>query len=339
MALHLPFPRYLLIALPSSVVAFSVTIIYLLNINSRTRSLGLAILSIFAISSALVLPYMNSLKPPATLADDKWIYLTRIFEEADAWRWINENTPINARIATFDIKEYYVERDIMPLDGNESAPLYKMNTIEEAIAFLKDRGVTYVLSVPWASPMDPRMPKAYKLCVLTRYLGDPRYLPPVYIGPNGTTVYQVGPIDEKKIYEYFAQKNFVPSIKHVTINLTITNNTYPHIGKLYLPVPVDYREGLLVVSVNSCRLIDIELWNGLIPAEKVANPSQGFMFLKKWSIQSSNSSDVKNNLFEWQIDKAGYFTFRIIDRGEIFTEEFNITLDLRFYNYWELNFL
>jgi hypothetical protein len=164
-------------------------------------------------------------------------------------------------------------------------------------------------------------------------------LPPVYIGPNGTTVYQVGPIDEKKIYAYFAQKNFVPSIKHVTINLTITNNTYPHIGKLYLPVPVDYREGLLVVSVNSCRLIDIELWNGLIPAEKVANPSQGFMFLKKWSIQSSNSSDVKNNLFEWQIDKAGYFTFRIIDRGEIFTEEFNITLDLRFYNYWELNFL
>lgn len=339
MALHLPFLRYLIIALPSSAVIFSTTIKHLLIMHNWARGLALALISMFAISSALVLPYMNSLKPPARLADDKWSYLTHVFEEADAWKWINEHAPINARIATFDIKEYYIQRDIMQLDGNESTPLYKMDNIEEAIYFLKDRGVTHVLSVPWTSPMDPRMPKAYEWCVLTRYLGDPRYLPPVYVGVNGTTVYQVGPIDEKTIYESFAQKGFAPPIKHATINITTTNNMYPYIGKLYLPIPVDYREGLLVVSVNSCRLIDVELWNGLIPAEMITNPSEGFMFVKKWSIGSGNGSNVKSISFEWQIDKAGYFTFRIIDKGETPIEDFNITLDLRFYNYWELKFL
>jgi hypothetical protein len=269
---------------------------------------------------------MNSAKPTARAGDDKWSYLIHVFEEADAWKWINENTPLDARIATYDIKEYYLERNTLQLDGNESAPLYEMDTIEEGINFLQERNVTHVLSVPWASPMDPRLPPAYKRCVLTRYLGDPRYLAPVYVGVNGTTVYQVGPIDEKTIYESFAQKEFAPPIKHVTINATVTNNS-----RLYMPLPVDYREGKMELSVNSYQSLEVELWTGLIPAEKIADPflSGEFIFVNKtW---------VENPSFKWQpIDRAGYFTFKIIDRDETLTEDFDITLDLRFSNYWEL---
>jgi len=222
------------------------------------------------------------------------------------------------------------------LDGNESAQLYELESIAEAIDLLHEKRITHVLSVPWATPPDPRTLNAYKLCVLTRYLGDPRYLPPVYVGQNGTTVYHVGPIDEKTIYDSFAQKEFAPPIKHVTVNLTVTNSTYPYIGKLYVPVPVDYREGLMVFSVNNCQLVDVELWTGLISAEMITNPLGGSMFVKKWSTEFSSSSGVENSSFEWQIDRAGYFTFRIVDREATFTEDFNITLDLRFYNYWEL---
>ncbi len=336
MALHIPFPRYIIIALPCSVVIFSATVKSFLAMHNFARVIAVILISVIAISSAFILPYMNSSKPTARLGDDKWDYLTQVFEEGDAWTWINKNTPTDARIATYDIKEYYIERDVMPLDGNESAPLYKIDSIAEAMDFLHEKRITHVLSVPWTSPTDPRMLNAYELCVLTRYLGDLRYLPPVYVGQNGTTVYHVGSIDEKTIYDSFAQKEFAPPIKQVTINLSVTNNTYPYLGKLYVPVPADYREGLMVFSIDSCQLVDIELWTGLIPAEMITNPLGGFMFVKKWSTESSNSSGVENPSFEWQIDRAGYFTFRIVDKEETFTDNFNITLDLRFYNYWEL---
>lgn len=336
---HLPFPRYLIIALPCSAIVFSITIKSFFNMNNLARIIAVTFISMVAISSIVVLPYMNSAKPMARPGDDEWSYLAQVYEEADAWKWINENTPLNARIATYDIRDYYIERDILPLDGNESAPLYEMDTIEEGVDFLQDKRITYLLSVPWASPKDPRLPPAYKLCILTRYLGDPRYLPPVYVGVNGATVYHVGPIDEKIIYEQFAKKELVPPIKHVTINATATNNTHQCIGRLYMPLPVDYREGKMIFSANSCQSLEIELWTGLIPAEMIAEPAGEFMFVKKWSIQSSNSSGVENPSFEWQVDRAGYFTFRIIDREETTSEDFGVTVDFKFYNYWELESL
>jgi hypothetical protein len=335
MVIHLPFPRYIIIALPCSAIFFSIIIKSFFAMNNLTRAFAVTLILIVAISSSVVLPYMNSAKPTANPGDDKWSYLIHVFKEADAWKWINENTPLDVRIATYDIKEYYLERDILLLDGNESASLYRIDTIEEGIDFLQDKRIAYVLSVPWASPTDPRLPPAYKSCILTRYFGDPHYLPPVYVGANGATVYHVGPVDEKTIYEQFAQKEFAPPIKHVTINATATNNTHPYIGRLYMPLPVDYREGKLLLSVNSCRSLEVELWTGLIPTEIMAEPTEEFMFIEKWFIQSNNSSGFENQSFEWQINRAGYFTFRIIDREETTPEDSSVTLDLKFYNYWE----
>jgi hypothetical protein len=320
-AMHIPFPRYLLIAFPVSAVVFSAIVKSLFKMHNVARVIAVGLILVVAISSVLILPYMNNAKPVARLGDDKWSYLTHVFEEADAWAWINKNTPTDARIATFDIKTYYIERNVMPLDGNESAPLYGMNSIEEALNFLHEAKITYVLSVPWASPLDSRMPNAYKLSVLTRYLGDPSYLPPVYVGVNGTAVYHVGPIDEKAVYDLFAQRGLAPPIKHAVINLTVTNNTYPI---LCVPIPVDYRNGSLVFSVTSRQSIDVEFWAGLIPAEKVF----------PYPIVSATGNG------NWtRIDRAGYFTFafRPVDGGATPTENSSITLDLRFYNCWELS--
>jgi hypothetical protein len=102
-----------------------------------------------------------------------------------------------------------------------------------------------------------------------------------------------------------------------------------------MPLPVDYREGKLLLSVNSCRSLEVELWTGLIPTEIMAEPTEEFMFIEKWFIQSNNSSGFENQSFEWQINRAGYFTFRIIDREETTPEDSSVTLDLKFYNYWE----
>ena len=84
------------------------------------------------------------------------------------------------------------------------------------------------------------------------------------------------------------------------------------------------------LSVSSYQSLEVELWTGLIPAEKIADPflSGEFIFVNKtW---------VENPSFKWQINRAGYFTFKIIDREETLTEDFDITLDLRFLNCWEL---
>jgi len=336
MGVHIPFVRYLIIALPALAIILSASVKSLLSKQDLVeRTTAVILISLVLTSSVAVLPSINFLKPTPTRSNDKWSYLSEVFEEGDAWKWINENTPTDARIATYDIKKYYIERDIFTLDGNEAAPLYEMDTIEESMEFLEERNVTYILSVPWATPLDIRMPPAYKWCVLTRYLGDPDYLPPVYVGLNGTAVYHVGSLEEEKVYASFAQKDFAPPIKQLTVNMIVTNSTDPPSCKFHIPIPVDYREGLMMVAVNSSKhLVNIELWNKIIPETTNANLLEESTLVKKWPIKSANSSGVENPSFVWQVNKWGYFTFLIVNREETFKESFNVTVHIRFYNYW-----
>ena len=341
MALHIPFIRYLLIGLPAFAVVVSESTQLLLAKHTLVeRMTAIILILMILISSAATLPCINSFKPTPTRGDDKWSYLSQVFEEGDAWKWINENTPTDARIATYDIKEYYIEREVVSLDGSEAAPLYKMDTVEECIDFLEERNVTYILSVPWAAPSSNQMPPAYEWCVLTRYLGDPRYLPPVYVGLKGTAVYHVGSLEEETVYAYFAEKNFAPPLKHVTVNLTVTNSTGSSSGRFYIPIPVDYREGLMMASVNSSEhLVSVELWNEIIPETMNTSLVEKSKLVKQWPIPSANSSGFENSSFEWRpIFKGGYFTFLIVDQ-EPFTKSFNVTVDIRFYNYWDIQSL
>jgi hypothetical protein len=149
----------------------------------------------------------------------------------------------------------------------------------------------------------------------------------------------VGPIEEEIVYASFAEKDFAPPIKQLKINVTVTNSTVPASGKIHIPIPVDYREGLMTASVNSSKhLVSVELWKGIIP-EVVTNPSGTYRPLKQWSSQAASSPSVENHSFGWQINKWGYFTFFVVDQEEIFKESFNVTVDMRFYNYWDMQSL
>ena len=333
MAFHVAFPRYLIVALPILAVIFS-TVFNAVSKSKKTLRITAAIMVLVVVlTSAAMLPYINTIRPQSLEGEDKWGYLSRIYEEADAWQWINQHTPGNARIATFDIKDYYLNRSVFPLDGNESAPLYKMSTIEEAIGYLQDHGVTHVLSVPWASIADNRVPPAYKWCPLTKYLGNLDYLPPVFVGVNGTTIYQVGALDEETTKAAFAQSNMIAPIKHQTFNLNVNNDTDPIMGKCFIPLPVDYRNGLITVSVNSSKPVDLELWYGVAHTDKIVTTDDLYMVAKS---EYSNDTSVGPFTMEGNITRAGYFTLRVIDKENSFQHAFNATVTLTFYTFWDL---
>lgn len=328
MAFHVAFPRYLIIASPILAVVFSTVFTLKPRTPKLSQVTAVVLMVLIILSSVLMLPF--TVKPQPEPGEDKWSYLLRTFEEGDAWKWINENTPVDARIATFDIKYYYIERDVMPLDGNESAPLYKMETIEESIEFLQARGITHILSVPWASPPDNRVPPAYENCTLTKYLGT-RYLPPLFSGINGTIVYNVGPVDEETLYRAFAPKGMVPPLKKVTINLTITNTTQPNMGKFYLPIPVDYRGGVMVATINSPKPVNVTLSNGLVSTDNIQNSSKNSSIKELYGL-CNNTLGFESSGFIWRTQKAGYYTFHIISAENNPTNAFNVTVTLRFYN-------
>jgi hypothetical protein len=333
MGFHASYPRYLMVALPVLAVVFSAIIYSIPKSRRLSLAVSVVLLSVIVLTSAVMLPYLNTVKPQSQVGEDKWLYLSRVYEEGDAWQWINQNTPANTKIATFDIKQYYLNRAVFSLDGNESALLYNMNTIQEGIKFLQDNGVGYVLSVPWASPMDNRLPPAYTWCILTSYLGDPDYLPPVFVGRNGTAVYHVGPFGEATLNQTFVQKVMVTPMKHVSVNVVINNFTSPSMGECYLPIPVDYRTGTITASVNSSKPVDLEFWNGLILTDKIDPASENFMIAKS---PYANATSIGPFSFQWHIDKAGYFTIRVIDKEETFQGTFNVTLNIAFYSSLDL---
>jgi hypothetical protein len=328
MAFHVAFPRYAMVAAPVLAVSGAVLVQVVSKKYESPRRTAAIIIALIIVSGTFMLPYINSIKPIAKPGEDQSLYVSRVFEEGDAWNWINENTPMNDRIATFDIKQYYVERDILSLDGNESAPLYTIKAINDSINFLMNHGVSYILSVPWASPGDNRLPPAYNWTVLTRYLGDPEYLPAVFVGEYGATVYHVGPAAQDLVNQAFTQKGLMPPLKHMTVNLTATNDTYPCVGKFYLPIPVDYRGKTIVASVNNSEPVRIELWTQAIPVDKLQNPSEKEFI---WVAQSPFINASQQTSLAWHIDRAGYFTIRIVDKEKSLGTPFNLTVNLGFF--------
>jgi hypothetical protein len=116
----------------------------------------------------------------------------------------------------------------------------------------------------------------------------------------------------------------------------VTKSTSPSSGKFHIPVPVDYRGGLMTVTVNSSKHpVSVELWKGIIP-EVVTNPSGTYVPLKQWPSQSANS--VENPSFIWQIDKWGYFTIFVVNHEEL-EGDFDVTVDIKVYNYWDVQSL
>jgi hypothetical protein len=335
MALHVAFPRYVVLALPVLAVVFSTLIKGFPKRFTMPKATSVIIISLIVLTSFVMVFYINTVKPSVEAGEDKAKYLSRLFEEGDAWQWINTNTPSDVRIATFDIKEYYLNRSILTLDGKEAAPLYQMDTIQESMAFLQDHAVGYILSVPWASSNDTRQPPAYTWCPLTKHLGDPEYFPAVFVGKNGTTIYHVGEIAVDTIYQSFAEKNLAPPLKHVTVNLTISDTS--KVTQCYVPIPVDYRAGNITMEVICSKPLGIELWNEVIPTNQMENPMESPS--KNFIIANSTlvtGFDVPAPVLSWVIDKGGYFTIRLVDREKSLWEPINLVLNIYLYSPYDL---
>ena len=226
----------------------------------------------------------------------------------------------------------------MLLDGYRASPLYRVNTIEDAIKFLQSQNVYYILSVPWASPPDTRTPPAYEWCILTKYLGDPQYLPPLYVSPGGTTVYHVGPLDNQTIYKYFSQLKLIPPLKKLQLNIAISNNNSSFGAKFHIPIPVDWRRGLMNVSINSQgHPLKIEIWEGIIQDKNPSDNGETAELVMKLP-GDENSSGIVNPSFTWQICNSGYFTF-LLKSCEQTNHMFNVTLYITFLSVYDIQSL
>lgn len=162
--------------------------------------------------------------------------------------------------------------------------------------------------------------------MITRYLGDPNHLPPLYVSPSGATVYHVGPVDNEVLYESFLKKDLIPPIKQLTVNLTILSGIHPQHRRIHIPIPIDYRGGFMVISMESCgHIINLELRRG------IASNNRETQIVKRWSSASNAPS-----LFAWRIDEAGYFTLFIFSDEQL-EENLNVSMCIHFFSCWEVD--
>jgi hypothetical protein len=202
------FDRYLLIYIPvyATFFAWLLKKSELLPSPVFKRSLQLALvasLSIVAFGIVVTGPMMvaSHLKQFPERPLDYWAYVRQFYpHDTPCWRFLNENTPSYAYVATYDIRYYYIDKKIFALDGLQAVPLYEM-TPEEALTFLQEQKIVYWFSSRWTSPADATCPPAYFDNPLTLYLGSD-ILPLVFVSGQ-SAVYGVGRqrVDYQRILE------------------------------------------------------------------------------------------------------------------------------------------
>ncbi len=202
------FDRYLLVYIPVY-ASFFAWLIYkseCLSFSIFKRSLQFALmvsLSILVFGLVVTGPLMvaSHLKQFPDRPLDQWAYVRQFYpHDTPCWKWLHENTPEDKCIAMYDIRYYYIDKKIFPLDGLEAVPLYTMSS-DEALAFLQGKNVIYWFSSRWTSPADDTCPPAYYENPLTPLLGSD-VLPLVFVSGQ-SAVYAVGPqkIDYQRILE------------------------------------------------------------------------------------------------------------------------------------------
>jgi hypothetical protein len=202
------FDRYLLIYTPVYGVIFAWLISRSNNRDALIlqRSLQMALLgslSIVIVGMVITGPLMmaSHIKQFPEQPLNQWAYIRQFYpHDTPCWKWLNENTPDDASVATYDIRYYYIDKPIFALDGLEAIPLYDMSP-QEAIAFLREKGAQYWFSSRWTSPADETCPPAYFENPLTPYLGS-NILPLVFLSGQ-SAVYVIGPheVDYQEILE------------------------------------------------------------------------------------------------------------------------------------------
>ncbi|MBU7037665.1 MAG: hypothetical protein HXS52_07010 [Theionarchaea archaeon] len=242
------FDRYLLVYIPVYATFFA-WLIYkceVLSFRTLKYSLQFALavsLCIVALGIAITGPLMvaSHVKQFPDQPLDDWAYVRQFYpHDTPCWRYLNENTPPGMYVATYDIRYYYIDQEIFPLDGLKSLPLYDMD-YQEALTFLEEHGVAYWFSSRWTSPADETCPHAYYDNPLTPYLGSD-VLPLVFVSGQ-SAVYNVG----KKRIDYQEL-------------LTTENVLYPVFGyeyrfsqgnMVYFDIPGDFQGKVIVLRFST----------------------------------------------------------------------------------------
>ncbi len=323
------FERYLL---PSIAVHMSI-FLWIMRSSRRfgLRRLNVALRAVIPYATALTLACILSF-PLTSVSEgyipsstgnpiDKYSYLSLFYPgEADCWYWINENTAPNVKIATYDIKYYYIEREIVPLDGKLSIPLYRRNMdVNKAIRYLRSIGVEYVFSSSSASPMNPATPPAYYMNPIVPYLGDPAFFPVVY-ARHDSAVYHVGPLDRgalNAVIKRFISNRIIPPLINypMTLNFKVGLESL----RLHLYVPSDYHRSVrFILSIKGNGKYSILLLRGVVngPASPFIHP------------HLITSDEGTNPSINWIVEGGSYTL--IISKAENSESHINIKVSILF---------
>ena len=201
--------------------------------------------------------------------------------DAEAWRWINDNTKADEKIATFDIRYYYIDREVFPLDGKDASELYK-TSIDEAVKMLRKLGVRYIFSTSWASPMSYITPPAYYAIPITRFLGDPKWFPIVF-SKYSSAIYHVGPLETSNLIEEALRKREILPLLNENISFTLSKSDFSNgLCILNIHIPADYHGRVLLdirtktnheIYLSIIKGVDLENENAPIMESKGYNPS------------------------------------------------------------------
>lgn len=306
------FARYLLIALPATALGLGMFVSYSNPIRSRNALwvLYAAIIGCLVISWLSVMGIGGVPNQQINSTDG---YLTQIYGYDDAgWAWLNAHTPANATIGSFEIRTYYINRTVVPLDGYQMAPLYSKNlTAAEIVDYLHQYNISYIFSVDWASAKGSDPPQAYWSNPLTGYLGDPDFFPTVYANPDAA-VYAVGQQTPSDLGE-LAPYQSIDLNAEQSFTVTMTNRTTTPSSMIYIAVPPDFQGDLLSVSVKSEVNVSIELWSGLIPENMTTGWWLNFTDTARSPLLGSDLPKGMLNPVLNTTANTGYFTLALVD--------------------------
>ena len=69
------------------------------------------------------------------------------------WEFINDKTPPESVLLSFDHRAYFVERKIIFADSTQMREIYLVSNLSEVVNFLRSVNITHVVSEPWYKDM------------------------------------------------------------------------------------------------------------------------------------------------------------------------------------------
>lgn len=257
--------RYFVPFLSILALAFAVSLIRL-PLKAK-KAVAVLTVVIFLLTIPAYLPYVENVKSIRdTGVNTTFEYLDKIYGyDAEAWQWIDNNTPRNAVIGSYEIRTYYINRTIFSLDNPDLLSLYTENLSPVQVhSLLQKYNISYIFSVSWASKVSSIAPETYYESSLTKYLGNPHYFRTVYANPLDS-VYKV--VNDPSIQS--CAVNPYSAIYLNTENRFIVNTlntTTPWAWFAYLTIQPDYINDTINISLNDSLNASVELWDSIIPS-------------------------------------------------------------------------